>query len=94
MSMNRLPDLYDYLSTSDTFHYFPVASRISRKHFLEVQRYLHFRDNDTIVQRGEEGYDRLAKVRPVIECLRQRFLENYQPQKENTIDEAMVPFKG
>lgn len=54
----------------------------------------HFRDNDTIIPRGEEGYDRLAKVRPVIDSLRQRFLESYNSQKENAIDEAMVPFKG
>ena len=26
MAMNRLPDLYDYRSTNDTLHYFPVAS--------------------------------------------------------------------
>ena len=28
MGINRLPDLYDYWSTSDTLHYLPVASRI------------------------------------------------------------------
>ena len=94
MAMNRLPDLYDYWSTNDTLHYFPVASRIPRKRFLEIQRYLHFTNNDTIIPRGQEGYDRLAKVRPIIESLRKQFLANYLPHKENAIDEAMVPFKG
>jgi len=32
-------------------------------------------------------------VRPVLDSIRQSFLENYCPQKENAIDEAMVPFK-
>ena len=33
-------------------------------------------------------------MRPIIESVRQCFLENYHPHKENAIDEAMVPFKG
>ena len=94
MSINRLPDLYDYWSTNDTLHYFPVASRIPRKRFLEIQRYLHFTDNDTIVPHGQEGYDRLAKVRPVIESIRKQFLADCLPYKENAVDEAMIPFKG
>lgn len=94
MGFNQVPDLYDYWSMNPAFHYFPVASRISRKRFLEIQRFLHFADNETIVPRGEPGYDRLAKVRPVIEAVQQTFLSSYQPNRENSIDEAMVKFKG
>ena len=94
MGFNKVPDLYDYWSTNPTFHYFPVASRIPRKRFLEIQRFLHFTDNETIIPRGEPGYDRLAKVRPVIEAVQKTFLESYRPNKENSIDEAMVKFKG
>ena len=57
MGMSKLPDLYDYWSTDEAFHYTPVASRITRKCFLEIQRYLHFTNNDSIVSRGEPGYD-------------------------------------
>ena len=42
MGMNKLPNLYDYWSSEEAFHYMPVVSRISRKCFLEIQRYLHF----------------------------------------------------
>ncbi len=94
MGMNRLPDLYDYWSLDEAFHYFPVASRITRKRFLEIQRYLHFANNETIIGRGEPGFDRLAKVRPVLESLRQSFLTKYRPHRENAIDEAMIKFKG
>ncbi len=31
MGFNKVPDLYDYWSTSPIFPYFPVASRIPRK---------------------------------------------------------------
>lgn len=81
-------------TTNDRLHYFPVASRIPRKRFLEIQRYFHFVDNDTLIPCGQPGYDRLGKVRPVIESVRERFLLNYHPHRENAIDEAMVPFKG
>ena len=94
MGINRLPHLYDYWSTSDRLHYFPVASRIPRKRFLEIQRYFHFVHNDTLIPCGQPGYDRLGKVRPVIESVCERFLFNYHPHRENAIDEAMVPFKG
>ena len=94
MGMNKLPDLYDYWSSEEAFHYMPVASRISRKRFLEIQRYLHFANNDNLVNRGEPGYDRLGKVRPVIDAVRQTFLVNYRPHMENSVDEAMIKYKG
>ena len=36
-------------------------------------------------QPGESGYDRLGKVRPVMEKLQKRFLEMYHPHCENAI---------
>ena len=65
MGVVKLPDLYDYGSSSEVPHCFPVASRITRKRFLELRQYLHFVDNDALPVRGEEGYDHLGKVRPV-----------------------------
>ena len=94
MGVVKLPDLYDYWSSSEVLHCFPVASRITRKRFLELRRYLHFVDNDALPVRGEEGYDRLGKVRPIIEALRHSFLAAYSPHRECAIDEAMVKYKG
>ena len=94
MGFNRLPEIRDYWSTNSYFHYFPIASRISRNRFLEIQRFLHFVDNSSIASRGEPEYDRLAKVRPVIKSLQHSFFESYKPHRENAIDEAMIKFKG
>jgi hypothetical protein len=94
MGLNRLPDLYDYWSLDECYHYFPVASRISRKRSLEIQRFLHFTDTTTVVPRGEPGYDRLARIRPVITAVHDTFLANYRPHRDNAIDEAMIKFKG
>ena len=94
MGLNRLPDLYDYWSLDECYHYYPIESQISRKQFLEIQWFLHFTDNATIVPRGEPGCDRLARIRPVITAVHDTFLANYRPNRENAIDEAMIKFKG
>ena len=94
MGITKLPDLYDYWSTSESLHNFPIASRIPRKRFLEIQRFLHFTNNADIIPRGQEGHDRLAKVRPVLDSVRTNFRSHYKPNRENAIDEAMVKFDG
>ena len=81
MGFCKLPDLYDYWSTDLFLHYFPVTFRISRKRFLEIQRFLHFTDNETTIPCGELGYDRLAKVRPVIEALQHQQSYGKIPRK-------------
>ena len=43
---------------------------------------------------GTEGYDKLGKVRGIVDAIKSQFLGIYNPHKENSIDEAMVPFKG
>ena len=94
MGINRLPKHYDYWSTDPALHNFVIASCISCHRFEEIKRYLHFVDNDILPKRGEEGYNKLGKVQPIIDEIRQTSLESYKPNKENAIDEAMIKFKG
>jgi len=53
MGINELPEIHDYWSTNDHLHYFPVASRIPQKQFMELSTYLHFTNNENIVARGQ-----------------------------------------
>ena len=94
MGINKLPEIRDYWSTDPRLHYAPIASRISRHRFEEISRYLHFVDNTSLPLRGEEGYHRLQKVQPVIDAIKDRCLRAYRPAAENSVDEAMIPFKG
>ena len=86
MGINHLPSLDDYWFKDPHLWYAPVADRISRDRFSEVSRYLHFVDNKTLVPRGE-GFDRLGKVRPLIDHLSTKV---YQPHCDVAIDEAMI----
>ena len=76
------------------YHYSPVADKISRNRFHEIHRYLHFADNSTLSPPGSPDYDRLGKVRPVAEMLSDRVAAVYEPGRDISIDEAMIPFKG
>ena len=94
MGIVRLPHLYDYWSTNPLLHYFPIANKISRRRFLDIRRYLHFVNNSQLPQRGEDGYNRLGKIQPIIDLVKKQTVDNYLPHKENSIDEAMIRFKG
>ena len=94
MGIVHLPSIYDYWKKDEVYHYSPVASRISRDRFFELHRYLHFADNSSLRNPGDSGYDKLGKVRPVIDRLTEAFRSVYCPPKNVSVDEAMIPFKG
>ena len=87
------PAIDDYWRR-DELHYSPIADKISRQRFRDIHRFLHFDNNQHLAQRGEVGYDRLGKVRTIMQVLQRKLLDLYQPHCENAIDEAMIRFQG
>ena len=65
-----------------------------RNRYQLLNAFLHFNKNDLRIARGEEGYDPLLKVRPLINIIDPRYLSAYAPDKELSIDESMIKFKG
>ena len=94
MGIICLPSLYDYWKKDPYYPYGPIANRISRDRFMEIGRYLHFVHNSTLAPPGSDGYDRLGKVRPVLEYLSGQCIGLYNPNRDCSIDEAMIAFKG
>ena len=90
----QLPSLDDYWKRDPLLDYAPIADRISRDRFRDISRYLHFVDNSTLLPRDSPEYDRLGKVRPLIDYFRMKFAELYNPHKEVAVDEAMIKFQG
>ena len=78
----------------DELHFSPIADRISRKRFRDIHRFLHFTDNTRLTSRGQPGYDRLGKVRPVMNMVQTKIRDLYKPHCENAMDEAMIKFDG
>ena len=56
--------------------------------------FFHFADNSTLAPPGTPEYDKLGKVQPIIDSLTKSFQSLYTPNRDLSVDEAMIPFKG
>ncbi len=55
MGINSLPSLEDYWKDDEVYHYKPVADKIPRARFREINRYTHYVDNSTLSLPGSPG---------------------------------------
>ena len=94
MGLVDLPALYDYWQKDEIFNYIPISRRISRKRFTDIHRYLHFVDNSILPLPTDPNYDKLGKIRPILNSIADMFRRIYCPHKNVSVDEAMIPFKG
>ena len=69
MGIVRLPTIRNYWNKDAVFYCSPVANKITRDRFLDLNRYLHFVDNSTLAPPGSPGYDKPGKVRPIIKMI-------------------------
>ncbi|CAJ0961123.1 unnamed protein product, partial [Ranitomeya imitator] len=94
MGIVKKPELRQYWST-DILYQTPVFGMVmNRKRFEAIHTFLHFRDNTDILPRDDPNFDRLFKIRPVIEHFSNKFTEVYIPQREICVDESLIHFKG
>ncbi|KAK2726440.1 hypothetical protein QYM36_000771 [Artemia franciscana] len=70
-----------------------IADKTGRQTFDKIKRFLHFNDNCKAKKPGEQGSDKLYKIRPVLGHIRSKFFE-VSPKEHHSIDEQMIPFKG
>ncbi|XP_042885490.1 piggyBac transposable element-derived protein 3-like [Penaeus japonicus] len=70
-----------------------TSTVMSRNRWEYIKSSFHMVDNSTESQGSRENKDRLFKVRPIVDHLREKFHQISMGQ-ELCIDEQMVPFKG
>ena len=63
---------------------------MTRSKYFKISKYLHLVDSTKQKKRGEDGYDPLYKVRPMIIKLSETFEKYYRPGQELAIDEMMI----
>ena len=90
MGLLRLPQIRDYWSRSKVLSTPFFSSVMSRDRFLSILKFLHLNDSSLQKKHGEEGYDRLFKVRPLLEHMSAVFPLYYQPKQHLSIDEMML----
>ena len=94
MGITNLPELHMYWSTDPMYGNEGIKKVFSRDRFKEIGRFLHFSNSAEEPKRGEQGYDRLFKVRHILEHTRENFKKAYKPGKNLSIDEGMIAYKG
>lgn len=67
---------------------------LKRDRFSLILKFLHLNDNTHYIPKGQQGHDPLYKLRPLLDPLIANFRAAYTPNRELSIDEAMVGFKG
>ncbi|XP_067950472.1 piggyBac transposable element-derived protein 4-like [Watersipora subatra] len=74
----------------------PKASTVmSLRRYDQIKRYLHYCNEETSIQdRSHPEYDRLYKIRFLINHMRERFTAEYSPSQDLSVDECMIPFRG
>ena len=66
---------------------------MSRNRYRQILRYIHVVDNTSALTRTDPNYDRLWKVRPLIDLLPHTCAEMYNPGQQLSIDESMIGTK-
>ncbi|KAH9378961.1 hypothetical protein HPB48_018117 [Haemaphysalis longicornis] len=66
---------------------------MSLDRFEAIHPCLHINDNLQAKPRGTDAYDRLFKVRPILDLLKEN-MRKVAPEQCESIDKQIIPFKG
>nr|XP_040582792.1 piggyBac transposable element-derived protein 3-like [Lepeophtheirus salmonis] len=91
MSMVKLSN--SRLYWSNHFQCEMVTEAFSRNRWEQIKSNLHCNDNSQAPKYGDPNYDKLYKIRPLINHLQSKFRKIPMPQML-CVDEQLVPFKG
>ncbi|XP_008179688.1 piggyBac transposable element-derived protein 4-like [Acyrthosiphon pisum] len=94
MGIKRLPSYRDYWSTGPDLNDPFISKQMTVNRFGWFLSNLHCNDSSLEPKRGSPSFDKLYKLRTVIEKLSECFLKSKNLTQNLTIDESMVKFKG
>lgn len=94
MGLVRMPNYDMYWSTHDLILLKHLTSYMSRDRFLNILSFLHAADNSQAPVRDSPDFDPGYKIRELSVKLVQKWQNKYQPHREISVDETLVPFKG
>ena len=94
MGQVRLPSPHDYWSTNPLIGTPGIVKEMSRNRFRSILSHLHLNDNSRMPQPGSPEFDKMYKVRPLLDRILANSQAAYQTHQQIAVDEAMVLFKG
>ncbi|XP_043470215.1 piggyBac transposable element-derived protein 4-like [Leptopilina heterotoma] len=94
MGVKKCPSYRDYWSANPQLNDSYISSLMTVNHFAFFLGSLHLADNSKEPKKGETNYDKLYKVRPLLDKLRKTFKNCWKPSQYQSVDESMIKFKG
>lgn len=94
MGIKKSPSYRDYWSSSPDLRDEYISSFMSLNRFSWILGNLHLNDNNLQPTRNDPHFDKLYKIRPFIEMIREAYKVNYSHTEKIAIDESMIKFKG
>ncbi len=98
MSLVKLPAVTDYWNGSRLYSISFPASVMSCRKFNAISSALHLSDPkvdaENLKKKGTPAYDRLCKLKPLYDQLRDGCKSYFHPHKNISIDERMVAWTG
>ena len=76
------------------FSFPAVPDTMTRSLFENIQIYFHCNDTRNNPARGQPNHDKRCHIRRILDIVLTMCKENYIPDKEQAIDEAMIGFKA
>jgi DNA excision repair protein ERCC-6 len=84
-----LPSRRHYWEPADDIRNIAISKAMTRNRFEEIMQLLHLANNENLTTG-----DKVAKVRPLLAMINERFLRFFPQQAALSIDESMVPYYG
>ena len=89
-----MPSVENYWNTSWPFSTNNFRSIMSRDRFLLATKFLLLADNSKMVPQRQPGHNKIFNVDHVVNALVQNFKSSYNLNKEVSVDESMILYKG
>lgn len=86
MGFHYLPGIRMYWSMDENLHVDRVARVMPLKRFLKILRFLHLADNTNMPSRESPDFDRLYKIRPILDYLAEHFAKKIFPSRYTYIN--------
>ncbi|CAN2388364.1 Transposase IS4, partial [Pristimantis euphronides] len=94
MGLVKKPTIRAYWSTDLLYHTSLFRVVMPRTRYEAIQKFIHYNDNSQCPSRDDPQFDCLYKIRPILEHFNAKFAQAYTPEKNISIDESLVHFRG
>lgn len=86
---NTVPCKQSYWSRDSDLYNEMISLAMSRDRFLHIERCIHFAPKTAF-----DSNDKMWKLRPLTDKLKQNFMKNFHPEENLSYDESMIKYFG